>query len=88
MVRASDSIAAGAPAGYPGSRRLRAAYKVLILRGLGSTEAANLVAYVNGLGVGEVSWTLHEVHRILFLKHLYRSGRLSESGKLPQVRAA
>jgi len=88
MVRASDSIAAVAPAGYPGSGRIRATYKVLILRGLSSTEAANLVAYLNGLRVGDASWTLGEVHRILFLRHLYRSGRLAEADQLTDDRAA
>lgn len=88
MLRASDSIAAGEPAVYPGTRRIRATYKALVLRGLRSTEAANLVAYLNGLPVGDASWTLAEVNRILFLRHLYRSGRLAEADRLPDDQAA
>ena len=89
MLRAFDSIAAGELAVDPGTRRTRATYKVLVLRGLGSTEAANLVAYLNGLRVGDASWTLAEVNRLLFLRHLYRACvSLLEADQLPDGQAA
>ncbi len=88
MRRSSDSIPTRVPAALPGSERITGTYRALIRRGLGSTEAANLVAYLNGLRVGEASWTLGEINRLLFLRHLYRSGRLAEANQLPEMRAA
>ena len=57
-------------------------------RASNSTEAANLVAYLNGLRVGDASWTLSEINRVLFLRHLYRSGRLAEASQVSQASAA
>ena len=72
----------------PGSRKIRETHRALIRQGLESNEAANLVAYLNGLRVGDASWTLGEINRVLFLRHLYRSGRLAEAGHIPQAGAA
>jgi TctA family transporter len=63
----------------PGSRRVRETYRALIRSGFLATEAANLVAYLEGLRVADASWTVNEVTRILFLRHLYRSDRLSHA---------
>ena len=38
--------------------------------------------------VGDASWTLSEINRVLFLRHLYRSGRLAEASQVPQASAA
>ena len=55
----------------------RATYRLLLLRGLGPDEAANLTAYLCGLPVGEAHWSLGEINRLLFLRDLARSGRWS-----------
>ena len=61
---------------------------VLVSRGLGSSDAANLIARFAGLRVGAVAWTPDEVSRLLFLRHLYRSARFSEAIPRPEPRAA
>jgi hypothetical protein len=54
---------------------------MLILRGLAPTEAANLTAFLCGIHVGEATWSIHEVNRLLFLRELNRTGRFgSEDG--------
>ena len=53
----------------------RATYRLLLLRGLGADEAANLTAYLCGLPVGEAHWSLGKINRLLFLRELARSGR-------------
>jgi hypothetical protein len=73
MLRTSDLIATGAPAAIPGSPRIRETHRGLVVRGLAPTQAANLVAYRNGLPVHDVSWTVDEVTCLLFLRHRYQS---------------
>jgi hypothetical protein len=87
MTCTTDTIATDAPAAF-GSTRTRATYDELIRRGFAPTEAANLVAHLAGLRVGEVRWTLAEVNRTLFLRHLYRSGRVGETRPRPELPAA
>jgi hypothetical protein len=54
----------------------RTAYRSLMLRGLSPAEAANLTAFIAGLGgAGHRPWRLTEINRILFLRELHRSGR-------------
>jgi len=88
MLGTSDAIAEGAPAIDSESRRICATYRGLIQRGLESTEAASLVAHLNGLRVGDASWTLDEVNHVLFLRHLYRSGRFTEVNPVQRLLAA
>ncbi len=88
MNHPSASIAKLPADVLPGSRKIRDTHRALIRQGLESTEAANLVAYLNGLRVGDASWTLGEINRVLFLRHLYRSGRLAEASQVPQASAA
>ena len=65
----------------PGSRKIRETHSRPLRQGFEFNEAANLVAYLKGLRVGDASWTLGEINRVLFLRHLYRSGRLAEAGQ-------
>lgn len=58
----------------------RPTYRMLIMRGLAPTEAANLTAWISGLDVGDVSWTLPEVNRLLFLRELGRRGHWTDDG--------
>src|SRR5258705_10234905 len=87
MLRTSDLIATGTSEEIPGSTRIRETYRALIVRGFRSTEAANLVAYLNGLPVHDVSWTMDEVNRLLFLRHRYQSPAVA-NGDLGQGSAA
>jgi hypothetical protein len=49
--------------------------RLLTLRGLEPSEAANLTAYLCGLPVAECRWELREINDLLFLRELNRTGR-------------
>jgi hypothetical protein len=51
-----------------------ATYRLLLLKGLSSEEAANLTAFLCGIHVGDLNWKLIEVNRLLFLRRLAQSG--------------
>jgi hypothetical protein len=57
-------------------RPARATYRQLAMRGLTPGEAGNLTAYLNGIGPVGSGWTIGQIERLLFLRHLARSGRL------------
>ena len=57
-------------------RPVRATYRQLVMRGLTPTEAGNLTAYLSGVGPVSSGWTIGQIERLLFLRHLARSGRL------------
>ena len=59
-------------------RPTRSTYRLLVMRGLAPDEAANLTAFMAGIPVGEATWTLPQVNRLLFLRSLQRSGRFGE----------
>jgi len=64
----------------PGEIRTRATHRLLLMRGLGPVEAANLTAYLCGIGVAGTTWSIGEINRLLFLRNLARSGRWSAGG--------
>src|SRR6185503_967682 len=89
-VAAASAVASGSSTASPTASnpatdpRTRATYRMLILRGLAPTEAANLTAFLCGIHVGEATWSIHEVNRLLFLRELNRTGRFgSEDGEAP-----
>lgn len=45
------------------------------MRGLAPAEAANLTAFLCGIPIGEVHWSLRQVNQLLFLRALARTGR-------------
>ncbi len=53
----------------------RATYRNLIIRGLAPDEAANLTAYLAGIGVGGTHWTLKQINQLLFLRQMRQTGR-------------
>jgi hypothetical protein len=56
----------------------RTTYRNLIMRGLAPDEAANLTAYLAGIGVGGSHWTLRQINQLLFLRQMNRSGQFAE----------
>jgi hypothetical protein len=88
MLQTSSMLETHALAIRSGPLRTRETYRQLMRRGLTSTEAANLVAYLNGLRVDDTPWTLGQVNRLLFLRHLYRAGRLGEPSLCSEESAA
>jgi hypothetical protein len=62
--------------------RTRATYRNLIIRGLAPDEAANLTAYLAGIGVGGSRWTLRQINQLLFLRQMNRTGQFAEVSDL------
>ena len=55
--------------------RTRPTVRLLTLRGLAPSEAANLTAYLCGIPVADCTWNLAEINDLLFLRELQRTGR-------------
>ena len=55
----------------------RATYRSLTVRGFAPREAGNLTAYLAGLEPVERGWTIGEITRLLFIRHIVERGRLS-----------
>ena len=56
----------------PGRQPLsyRSSHRLLMMRGLSSIEAANIVAYVAGLHAAESGWTIRQVEQLVALRAL------------------
>ncbi len=62
-----------------------ATYRQLLMKGLAPDEAANLTAFLCGIPVADVHWSLRQVNRLLFLRELARTGRFgSADGEAPR----
>jgi hypothetical protein len=48
--------------------------RLLTLRGLEPSEAANLTAYLCGIPVADRRWELREINQLLFLRALHQRG--------------
>jgi len=55
--------------------RTRQTHRLLLMRGLTIDEAANLTAFLCGIPVADVHWSLRQVNQLLFLRELARTGR-------------
>lgn len=53
----------------------RSIYRQLLLKGLAPDEAANLTAFLCGIPVADVTWSLRQINQLLFLRELARNGR-------------
>ena len=53
----------------------RSTYRQLLTKGLAPDEAANLTAFLCGIPVADVHWSLRQVNQLLFLRELARKGR-------------
>jgi hypothetical protein len=56
-------------------------YRLLMIRGLSSVEAGNVVAYITGLHAAEQGWTLHEIKHLVALRALVADGIVDPSGR-------
>ena len=79
-VSGSDTATSSPPSSPEGTPELptRTTYRSLIMRGLAPDEAANLTAYLAGIGVGGSTWTLRQINQLLFLRQMNRSGHFTE----------
>ncbi len=53
----------------------RSTYRLLLMKGMAPDEAANLTAFLCGIPVADVHWSLRQVNQLLFLRELARTGR-------------
>lgn len=56
----------------------RAVYRLLLMKGMAPAEAANLTAYVCGLPVADVHWSLKQINQLLFLRAMRQAGRFDD----------
>jgi hypothetical protein len=63
----------------------RSTYRLLLLRGLAPEEAANLTAFLCGIPIDQVRWSLRQVNQLLFLREMARTGRFGAmDGEMPR----
>jgi hypothetical protein len=53
----------------------RSTYRMLVSRGLAPDEAATLTAFMCGIPIDDVRWSIRQVNQLLFLRELARTGR-------------
>jgi hypothetical protein len=56
----------------------RSTYRLLVSRGLAPDEAATLTAFMCGIPIAEVHWSIAQVNRLLFFRAMVRSGRFGK----------
>jgi hypothetical protein len=64
----------GGSAALEAAGSVDSAYRLLKIRGLSSTEAGNLVAYLNGLHPAESGWTVDEIKHLLAIRAFVAGG--------------
>ena len=63
----------------------RTTYRLLQMKGFAPDEAANLTAFLCGIPVADVHWSLRQVNQLLFLRDLARKGRFGAAdGEAPR----
>lgn len=58
-------------------------YRMLLMKGLSPDEAANLTAFLCGIPIAEVHWSLRQVNQLLFLREMARTGRFGPRDGAP-----
>jgi hypothetical protein len=53
----------------------KSVYRLLVMRGMSSTEAASLTALMCGLPSSDLRWTLEQLNHLLFLRRMHETGR-------------
>jgi hypothetical protein len=56
----------------------RSTYRLLVSRGLAPDEAATLTAFMCGIPIAEVHWSIAQVNRLLFFRAMVLSGRFGK----------
>jgi hypothetical protein len=62
------------PAAIDEAASVDSAYRLLMIRGLSSIEAGNVVAYLNGLHPTESGWTADEIKHLLAIRAFVAGG--------------
>ena len=53
----------------------KSVYRLLVMRGMSSTEAASLTALMCGLPSSDLHWSLDQLNHLLFLRRMHETGR-------------
>jgi hypothetical protein len=53
----------------------RTTYRLLLQRGLSTEEAVALTAFLCGIPIDQVRWSLRQINQLMFLRELARTGR-------------
>ena len=56
----------------------RQIYRAMLLKGLAPEHAANLTAFMCGIPVGNLHWSLRQVNQLLFLREMAHTGRFGQ----------
>lgn len=84
----SPALRSDPPATTPTATNLlvtRSTYRRLLMRGLAPDEAANLTAFLCGIPIADVHWSLRQVNHLLFLREMARTGRFGPAdGETPR----
>jgi len=57
----------------------RSTYRSLVTRGFAPDEAATLTAFLCGIPIADVRWSLRQVNELLFLRAMAQAGRFGSS---------
>jgi hypothetical protein len=53
-------------------------YRLLMIRGLSSVEAGNVVAYIAGLHAAERGWTVEEIKHLVAIRSMVAGGFIDQ----------
>ncbi len=56
----------------------RSVYRTFIQKGMAPDEAANLTAFVSGIPVTDLHWSLRQVNQLLFLREMANTRRFGK----------
>ena len=56
----------------------RSIYRTFVQKGMAPDEAANLTAFVSGIPVTNLHWSLRQVNQLLFLRKMAHTGRFGK----------
>lgn len=54
-------------------------YRHLLMKGMAPDEAANLTAFMAGIPIADVHWTLRQVNQLLFLRRMQETGHFGNT---------
>ena len=63
----------------PTRPQTRSTYRSLVTRGFAPDEAASLTAFLCGIPIADVRWSLRQVNELLFLRAMAQAGRFGSS---------
>ena len=67
------------------SQATRQTFRALLRKGLTIGEASNLTAYLCGIPLNDVQWSLAQVNKLLFVRELHRAKQIGENVASPSM---